>query len=97
MKKISKNMTIIAMVSFILIALICVAMKGCYNDTHYKTCAYVDSVTDQEILIVTPDGNVWSIDYEPNIYENQIVELLFYNGGTDNTMKDDVIINVKII
>ena len=98
MKKFQDDMIIIVMASVTFIALILMVIKGYYNNTHYTTCAYVDSITTDEVLLITPTGDIWAVDsVDGGVQQGQIVELLFYNNGTEETLLDDIIQHVRVI
>ncbi len=98
MKKYKDDLILgIVMISFCLVTFVCTLAHNHYESTHYTTCGYVDSVTNNKILIVTPTGDIWSIDYMDNIHEGDLIELLFYNNETTEKITDDIIQHVRII
>lgn len=68
-----------------------------YDKTHYSNVAFVDSISDEEVILVDSLGDEWAVDSIPNAVEGDLVEVHFYNNGTDYTHTDDVITHVFVI
>lgn len=68
-----------------------------YHKTHYSTVAFVDTVTEDEVSLVDPCGDVWAVDAIPNVNEGDLVNVYFYNNSTTYTHNDDIITYVRKI
>ena len=66
-----------------------------YEKTHYSTVAVVDSIKDNEVLMVDPLGDIWAVDHVDNVKVGDLVEIYFHNNNTTYTHYDDIIVNVK--
>ena len=98
MKKLNDNVIIIGvMLFFCAVTLFCTFAHNYYESTHYNTVAIVDTVADDSVTFVTPTGDIWSVDYIPDVKERDFVRVLFYNNRTTQTITDDIVIHVEKI
>lgn len=65
-------------------------MTGTY--TQYAT-VYVTDI--DETLFIDSIGNVWSIEATDEYNEDEHVIITFDDNGTDNTIEDDIIVDIK--
>lgn len=61
-----------------------------YNQ--YATCTVTDI---NETVFIDTTGNVWSIDATDEYNEGDTVIITFDDNGTDYTIEDDIIIEIK--
>ena len=68
--------------------------KSVNTDNLYSQYA-VCYITDiDETVFIDATGNTWSIDATDEYIEGDMVELIMDNNGTDNTIEDDIIVNI---
>lgn len=91
-KKIT-NTIIIIMITIAMIGLVYIAS---YYDTHYNRQATVTKIEGYEITVIDDCGFVWK--FEGNDFTiDERVTLKMFNNCTDNIIKDDEIIDVKVL
>lgn len=88
---------ILALIVVCMISLFLILVHKSYEITHYQTVAIVDSITEEETLMIDPCGDVWAVDNVPNAKVGDLVNLTFYTNRTNNTHEDDVITNVSLL
>ena len=65
-----------------------------YIETHYNRECVVIEVKDDYIVLEDKCGYLW--EYETDVYKiNDKVTLKMHNSYTDNTIEDDVILDIK--
>jgi hypothetical protein len=68
--------------------------KSVNTDNLYAQYA-VCYITDiDETVFIDATGNTWAIDATDKYIEGDMVELIMDNNGTDNTIEDDIIVNI---
>ena len=63
-------------------------------ETHYTMDSVVIQTTANEITVEDTTGNVWSFKGD-NYKVGEKVQVVFFTNYTDNTRKDDIVVNVK--
>lgn len=69
-----------------------VMFNGSIQYNQYATCTVTDI---NETVFVDATGNVWSIDATDEYSEGDTVIITFDDNGTDYTIEDDIIIEIK--
>lgn len=69
-----------------------VMFNGSIQYNQYATCTATDI---NETVFVDATGNVWFIDATDEYSEGDTVIITFDDNGTDYTIKDDIIIEIK--
>lgn len=82
--------TMCILTSIIISAL--VIFNGSVQYNQYATCTVTDI---NETVFVDATGNVWSIDATDEYNEGDTVIITFDDNGTDYTIEDDIIIEIK--
>lgn len=59
--------------------------------SQYAVCYIADI---DETVFIDATGNTWAIDAIDEYIEGDMVELIMDNNGTDNTIEDDIIVNI---
>ena len=59
--------------------------------SQYAVC-YITDIN--ETVFIDATGNEWVIDATDEYIEGDMVELIMDNNGTDNTIEDDIIVNI---
>ena len=89
--------SIVALTAFITwsaIAIYNIRTKSVNTDNLYAQYA-VCYITDiDETVFIDATGNTWAIDATDEYIEGDMVELIMDNNGTDNTIEDDIIVNI---
>ena len=88
---------IIALIIVCAITLFFCCIHTWYDKTHYSNVAFVDSITEKEVLLVDCCGDVWAVDAIPNVKEGDLVNVYFYNNNTTYTHTDDIITHIRKI
>lgn len=91
------RLLIIALTIVCLIALIIGFIHLWYDDTHYSNVCYVDTITETETKIVDCCGNIWAVDTIKGAKVGDLVDVYFYNNGTDYTIEDDIITHINAL
>lgn len=75
--------------------LVGVGAIGDFIDTHYTREAIVIEVQDDDVVILLDStGNEWEF-LGDNFEIDDKVRMYMFNGCTNNTLKDDEVLNVK--
>lgn len=89
--------SIVALTAFITwstIAIHDIKVKSVNTDNLYSQYA-VCYITDiDETVFIDATGNEWAIDAIDEYIEGDMVELIMDNNGTNNTIEDDIIVNI---
>lgn len=88
---------IIALAIVCLITLLFGFIHKWYDNTHYSNVCYIDSITEDEVLMIDSCGDIWAVDAIEGAKVGDLVDVYFYNNGTEYTHTDDIITYVKII
>lgn len=88
---------IIALAIVCLVTLLFCFIHTWYDKTHYSNVCYIETITDTEVLMVDSCGDVWAVDAIKGAKEGDLVDVYFYNNGTQYTHTDDIITYVRII
>ena len=85
---------LMALITWSTIAIHDIKAKSVNTDNLYSQYA-VCYITDiDETVFIDATGNEWAIDATDKYIEGDIVELIMDNNGTDNTIEDDIIVNI---
>ena len=83
-----------ALITWSTIAIHDIKAKSVYTDNLYSQYA-VCYITDiDETVFIDATGNEWAIDATNEYIEGDMVELIMDNNGNDNTIEDDIIVNI---
>jgi len=88
---------IIAFVMICTIVLILCGINSWYDKTHYTNVCYIDSISDNEVLMIDCCGDIWAVDAIKGAKVGDLVNVYFYNNGTTYTHKDDIITHINIL
>lgn len=77
------------------IAMIMTALMTLTNN-YYTRPMLVDSNTAEECRLIDIYGNEWLMDYEEQLTEGMMINVLMCNNNTTNTYIDDIIITYTI-
>ena len=72
-------------------------IAGGYSDTHYSVVAEVLSNENNNVLLVDGAGYVWEVSNRPELLEGNMIRINFFNNGTTQTRKDDIITSIKLL
>ena len=85
---------LMALITWSTIAIHDIKAKSVNTDNLYSQYA-VCYITDiDETVFIDATGNEWSIDATDEYIEGDMVELIMDNNETDNTIEDDIIVNI---
>lgn len=88
---------IITLVAFAIGAGFLILIHSNYEATHYTNCAVVETVAEDNVVLVDCLGDEWIVKNVPNAKEGDLVNVLFYSNRTPQTHNDDIVINVSVI
>lgn len=74
--------------------LVGVGVVGDFIDTHYTREAIVVDVKDDVVILLDSTGNEWEF-LGDSFERDDKVRMYMFNGCTNNTLKDDEVLNVK--
>ena len=85
---------LMALITWSTIAIHDIKAKSVNTNNLYSQYA-VCYITDiDETVFIDATGNEWAIDATDKYIEGDMVELIMDNNGTDNTIEDDIIVNI---
>ena len=90
--KIIKTIFVIGIMFFLLIIL-------AYSETHYTRTGFVKrkAVTLNTYYFYDSTGNIWEFDTDENLNPDMNIEVKIYNNCTIDDIKDDMIIDYKVL
>ena len=85
---------LMALITWSTIAIHDIKAKSVNTDNLYAQYAvcYISDI--DETVFIDATGNEWAIDPTNEYIEGDMVELIMDNNGTDNTIEDDIIVNI---
>lgn len=79
--------------------LICVslAMALAYSETHYTRIGTVEKQSENNYRFYDLVGNVWEFTADEELTSDMDIEVLMFDNCTEEYIKDDMIIDYKVL
>lgn len=87
-----------AIVIALTILLVIIILLTHIKNTHYTKQAVVTDITNQVITLTDIKGHQWQYETDRTtreLKEHDVVVMIMYTNGTEETIKDDKIVRIK--